>query len=428
MSVSGDATFDFDQLPRLKTPNCPDSCANYTVTVLPTVQFRVGIPGCKSVSSNPGQLTSQENSLDFSVGLGVGTNFQGQSKLTVHSELPMVSLSTPQALTVDYTDGAVWTATDANGLRQVLSGDVLVDIVTNNAYQYDMRCYRAVNAGSISGGLYQPVGDPFKVVTVQNPDPSTNYNRLWVTTAEGDATNLYEYSCPTNSTVYSNYWELVFPSNLRKETLLTTWTTNWSVKTTLRSIYTPGSPDVLVYQEQNKYVDYGFGNVLAEQVIGTSGVSLTNTWAYYTNSADVGSYGNLQQKTEWNGYWEQYQYDNVGRETNRIIAYMNAPVGSAAALCRSIMTSYSNGAPNITRVETIFGQEIGRTYMALYSASNAVETVRCQTPGASFTDSGNLVSIVSRDSVYRPTNVINIDGTRAFYTYYLVGGIDYTFG
>ena len=413
------ATFTFTPdfcNPFYTCPWYPGDCPIY----YPIVPLNISVNKCKGQTRVAGNVASKLDSLDVHIGLGGGTNSQLQisGELEIQADSPITNLATPKALNPP-SGFAFKTINDANGLRQVLSGQVLADIIVSNAFQYDIRLYQAVNAGSTNtNGLYQPIGLPFKIVDVQNPDASTAMsNRLWVTEFEGNVTNQYQYTYDTNSTGNSNTWTLLYPQNLRKDVLTTVWNTNRTEKTTLLSVYNPGSPDVLVYQEQDKYENYTGTVVQVEQVLDPDGARLTNSWQYYTNSAQPNTFTKLAQKVQWNGYWEQYQYDSNGRETNLISGYLNTTNGSSANLCRVTSTSYSSTAPNITRIETVMGQEVGRTYTAYFPSSNCVKTIQCQYPGASWTDSSNLISTVNEDSYLRPSTVWNKDGTMTFYTY-----------
>ena len=69
---------------------------------------------------------------------------------------------TTEIVTVPIEDDAV--------IRQALSATQLTDIVeTENGYE--LRFYLASQKGAKVNGLYQPVGSPFKVATVENPGP-----------------------------------------------------------------------------------------------------------------------------------------------------------------------------------------------------------------------------------------------------------------
>jgi RHS repeat-associated protein len=54
-------------------------------------------------------------------------------------------------------------------LRQVLGGDVLVDVHYDNTYQRTLKFYWASQAGSKAGHFYSPSGNPFKTVILSNP-------------------------------------------------------------------------------------------------------------------------------------------------------------------------------------------------------------------------------------------------------------------
>ena len=69
-------------------------------------------------------------------------------------------------------------------LRQVNAPQALADIVTDNAFAYEIRFYFPSQVGALSGGVHQVSGSPFVTWTIQNPDASTNtYNRLQITQA-----------------------------------------------------------------------------------------------------------------------------------------------------------------------------------------------------------------------------------------------------
>jgi RHS repeat-associated protein len=407
-SVSGSASFSFHEV-------------NYDEFDLfhESIEFTVSVYDC--VEFGAGDAEGHLNSVHYDIGLGMGTNAIGTGRLSLHRDLIHPDLAKPDSLILysssDFKEIRI------NNQRQVLSGHLLADIVTNNAYQYEVRLYRSSDAGTTNGsGLYEPAtSNAVKIITFKNPDGVTNYNRLWITEVDlgpAPTTNQYQYTCLTNSSSTSNTWELLYPSNLRKDVVTTTWSTDLTERTNLFSVYTPGSPDVLAYQERKRFKDFGWGERLIEQVIDPAGAALTNTWEYYTTPSATGDYSRLKGRTEWNGYWEQYDYDTQGRETNRTTVFLNAAYGSGASQCRVVTNSYSSSPPHVTTVESLLGHEIGRTYLAFYSGSNAVKTVQCQTAGASWTAADNLVSIVAQDNVpLRATNILHANGTRTFYSY-----------
>ena len=402
------ASYSYTRRPCASCAFCPPPFAWYNTPITLTINGR-----CPDPASAPGNFTPKLHSLSVDIGLGTSTNFQGVGKLTLEIETPAANMANP-ALLVPAVSTKYRVISTNGAVRQILSGQVLADIVTNNPYKYDVQLYRAADAGVSTNGLYQPINSPFKIITFENPDGVTNFNRLCITAVEGIVTNQYQYAYNTNSTTYTNTWQLLYPSNLRKDILVSARNTNLTERVTLLSVCNPGNPDVLVYQEQNRYQKYTWGEVLLEQVVDPNGSRLTNSWQYYTNSAETGRYTRLKQRFQ-NGYWERYEYDKLGRETNRTAIFLNATNGSSSDSCRVISTSYSNAAPNITTVERLAGHEIARTYTGFYPSSNAVRAVQCQTAGASWTNGANIVTMTKRDSYSRPSTVWQADGTMTFY-------------
>ena len=253
----------------------PENCSSDNHTYYhPVFWIKVGAKECSNGGQNAAAKTSYElHSLKFDLGLGVGTNPPSANpswaRLFLYNDEPSTNLSSPARLSLSATSDNTQLQ-DATGLRQVLSGQMLADIVTNNSYRYEIRLYAATNAGTTNAaGLYQPVGSPVKVVAVENPDGTTNISRLWLTEMAGNVTNSYQYTYASNG----NSWEMICPSNLKKELIATTWAANRLSKTNLRSVFNPGSPDVLVYREQETFKDFGFGDVRVEQVIDPDGVA-----------------------------------------------------------------------------------------------------------------------------------------------------------
>lgn len=445
-TASGGASYSWSKAPICGLCSCNDVINGYGVYYQPFETLSLKVRGCSSggatggapsggagvggsgagfgIPARAGEVKLGLESIHFQLGLGPGTNYLNTGELLLVSEVINTNLSRAARLMLKATADIKRTS-DTNGLRQVLSAQFLADIITSNAYRYDIRLYKAGDAGTTNGlGLYEPqASNVVKTITVQNPDEVANFNRLWITETEGTSTNLYQYTLLTNSMMYSNTWVLEYPSNLRKEVVIVELTTNRLQQIVTRSTYKPGSPDTLIYQERTYYQNDGFGARPVQQVIGTNGVSLTNVWAYYTstNASEVYRYGLLKEKTDWSGYWERYEYDGDDRETNRLSGFLNATNGSPTNLCRTISKSYVQNyygtTGMVTQVEKVLGLEVARTYTLLYTSSNCVKTVQCTVPGATLSDSGNLVTITTRDSYNRPTNIIYPDFTRALYSY-----------
>jgi RHS repeat-associated protein len=388
----------------------------------PNILLKVALDPCPDANTVAGESTAANHSIHYSLGLGAGTNALGRGSLALDSEIASTNLAKPGALRLLATSDFKVITTNSH-LRQILSAQLLADIVTNSIYGYEVRLYKASNAGSTNAnGLYEPqLSNMVKQVTIENPDTTNSFNRLWITEVEGSLTNQYQYTYLTNSTGDSNTWELLYPGNLRKDVTTTVWDVSRMKRTNTFQVFTPGSPDWLNYQDITELRDDGFGDVLVRQVVGTNGVSLTNTWDYYTNSSETYRYGKIAQKTRWDGLWESFGYDDKGRETNHTTGYLNATNGSAANLCRVLTTSYAGNAANttglVTRVEQVLGQETARNYTLYYSTSNSFWTVQCTTPGATPFATDNSVTKVNRDRFNRPTNIFYPDYTKAFYAY-----------
>lgn len=130
----------------------------------------------------------------------------------------------------------------------------------------------------------------------------------------------------------------------------------------------------------------------------------------------------MKLSIEPSGFWKRYQYDHVGRITNEVSQFLNAATNAAESSCRVVRHDFTslNGTNNCeTRIELLQGVEIGREYTVIYP--DATHHIRCVTAGASWTNSGNLVTITryqaSAELAGKPRSVISPDGTMQLYDY-----------
>ena len=132
-------------------------------------------PVCGSV----GDANCSLGCVDFTVGLG---SLGGL--LSIYEGEASANLATPQALRYNIKRPDIHIVRYKSGApRQVLAPQAFADVVTNSAYQYEVRLYTPASVGSTNSlGLYVPTGQPFAKWVIENPDASpTVYNRLHIT-------------------------------------------------------------------------------------------------------------------------------------------------------------------------------------------------------------------------------------------------------
>lgn len=196
-------------------------------------------------------------------------------------------------------------------------------------------------------------------------------------------------------------------------------------ETTLtRSNIVRNAASALLFQQTRQYLDLSnYGRVISRQITGTGASALTNLWFYYDNeSTDGTNYGSVKLSIEPNGFWKRFEYDQAARLTNEVSQFLNAATNAAESSCRVVRYDYTalDGTNNCqTRIELLQGVEIAREYTVTYP--DATYQIRCTTPGASWTNANNLVTITYYQSdtnfVGKLQRVLSPDGTLQLYQY-----------
>ena len=334
----------------------------------------------------------------------------------LNASQPSPALSSPSVLR--YTTATnVEAITNASGPLnhlQLKTSQILADVLTNNAFKFTISFFTAADAGSKdTDGFYQPTDYAFRTLTVENPDTTSSYNRLRITASDG-ATTVTDYIYSTNS----GRWEMDTGNGLRKESRISVWDAGQTNRT--ETVTVTNSADQLVYREINSWRLFPWGQELLTNVVDPGGAKLTNIWTFYDNAtSDGGNYRQLKLQVNANGHWTSYQYDENGRETNRVSQFLNSAVGSAPDSNRVTITVYSTNAPQITTIGKLLGTEISRLYQIV--SSGEVDNIQCQTAAAALNAANNLTNITRKYTNGSFAGQIkssrNADGTVQAYLY-----------
>jgi RHS repeat-associated protein len=361
-----------------------------------------------------GNVTPSIKSLHVNIALG-SDNFNGSAGfLALDSELPNSDLSKPSSLRYSVAQNVEIVTNVALTHFQFKSSQMLADIQTNSLFIYTIKFHTLGEVGTQdTNGFYQAT-NAYTTIRVENPDGTNDTDRLRITEVSEGATNLTEY----NYVSTNKMWELITGGGLRTESRASVWNTNNTLRTETYLI--KGPTNQIVYKELNTYYLYEWGQERLTNIVNPDGVALTNVWSFYTNSAtDGGNYRQLKEEVSSSGRWVRYQYDEFGRETNRVMQFLNSAVGSSESGNRQKITIYSTGAPQITIIDKVLGTEIARQYTI--TSSGEVQNIRCQTAGAAYDASDNLVTIATKytDGSFagQLKRVVNPDGTVQIYLY-----------
>ena len=129
---------------------------------------------CPPPNGGPSQTTTALDSLSLQIGLGSGRNgVPDVGRLLIVRNLPAPGLGSPSSIN---SSGLHKTQVEklfvSGALRQLLTPQVFVNIVTINASSYELRFYPATAAGPKSGGLYTLVAGAAAsyVIRITSPD------------------------------------------------------------------------------------------------------------------------------------------------------------------------------------------------------------------------------------------------------------------
>ena len=371
----------------------------------------------------PGTTDAQLESLNAIFKLGSGDFGNAQAQLQILSRYVHSNLCTPTLLNALAPSPGFEVLNSSNAVRQVLGPSFLLEVTQDSEdgsqFLYKVNLHYRPDPLTTSNGFYLiPTNSvPFKVITVENPNTTNNYNTLLISENTNAATNQTRYVYdPTNAS-----WTLELPGSLSKHKLVTE-STNATEVVERKSIYQPGTPDVLIYSERNRYSLVEGERMLVEQVLDPDTAKLTNLFVYYTASNEF-RYKRLNQKIAYDGFWEKYDYDT--NYFKRVTPFNHSATNAAESQCRVLEVTYATAGvftnPAISTTEKVMGQIVAKSFRAVYSGTNVQEIV-CQDPNAAWNDTNNLVTITRYYNDGHPfkrrlASIKNPDGTLALYSY-----------
>ncbi len=396
--------------------------------------------GCSACDVGTSSATSGGSAvgvyLQFS--LGQETNGYAVDSLRISSAKPTPELTTPGSLLYSIDEPNVEIINVSNQIRQIKAPQALADIITNNAFSYEIRYYLRSQIGSKVGGIYQLSGSPFVTWKIENPDgsPST-YNRLRITETRAQAAKIYDYTY----TASSGSWKLDYPGGLREDE----WSSSiilltnilgqtYYIRTVTNTVRAPGGPDQFkVRRIYQKFGDSMAGfEALIEESLSPDSNPRTTTYAYYEDQSAHGPFRPLKLVKRPDGSWNYYEYDGLGRTTSAYSGFADdpAPTGTPDYYTGRRTTydyspvSYDDPGTNYiytprTTIEYLQGNEVSRGYTIILPGER--RDIRCQRSYANPADGDNLVTVTkyytSGSNTNRVRSIENPDGTMVIYEY-----------
>ena len=117
--------------------------------------------------------------------------------LLIKSEFPEPALCRPERLKLYTMFSKTEALYDGQALRQAVAAQTFLDVVTLNAFEYELRFYPLDAINGYSNGYYaiDAQVSPFAVWNVKNPDGTNSFNRLFVSKwVNGEQTESHNFT------------------------------------------------------------------------------------------------------------------------------------------------------------------------------------------------------------------------------------------
>lgn len=279
-------------------------------------------------------------------------------------------------------------------LRQVLSGDVLADVLTQSATKYLVNFYRRaqVTGPDASTGLYSGGSQtPFVTYTVENPDTSAaTTGQLKLTESrpgQTDQVSLFTIDSAGSSTLSQNgdTWR---DSRVNGINVVTgDPTVDHSIQALVGQSWVTASRVVKTYHA------FPWGQELVRKVVDPAGANLVTTYSYYESTAAGEAYHHAKRKavTYPDGSWERYDWaGNTQVKTLR-------PWKDGTGVTANTATTANCRATVVNGTETdefINGQMVSKSVTSASSATVEGQpvTISTQTAYANASDTVGLTT------------------------------------
>lgn len=369
----------------------------------------------------------------ISLGMGSGGARQGYLYLAFNSPSPIIAQRRGIALVGDRAE--FQEIRDAGGIRQVSAPGAFVDLVTTSPSRYEVRFYDLSKRGTLTNGLYVPIGAPYHINVIEDPDAADiGLQRLRISNSTTGLVSDYSW-------VAANYgWTVVAtkPDGSAEESIkvVTAWQSDPGQNNAIRplgwTVYAAkrdASGRVTARSHRSLY-GFPWGDELVQEVSGLEGAEEVTTYYFQQDSA-APDYGKLVGKTFPDGSWEYYEHNSAKLQTKSRTPSGNEPYPGSDAVSRVVKTTHGQfwstlDLPTTMVVETVRGAETARRYLVREKLGPQVKTteVECRTPGANIRAADNQVTQtwshpLDHPFANEPIRILRPDGMLETYTYSL---------
>jgi YD repeat-containing protein len=260
--------------------------------------------------------------------------------------------------------------TNNGELRQVRSAYVFADILDSNNGTLDVFFYRASDATTKDGDLYET--NELAMWTgwwradrgeAQEGHPAGDITVTEVHRDTGGAltTNRTVYSWPSGTQVV----ETVGMNPVMRTTSRSRSTVDEDTWTLTTLVLSNGLGSATVSRVVETYDVYEFGVVKVQETRGDDEGGLTTTWTYQTADPDLNSYGRIVGMTNSTGYWETYAYNGAGRQESVKKQYGTAAYDALDDECYVMEYTYDDDTTDfhdrVTTSESLFDEPVSQS-------------------------------------------------------------------
>jgi RHS repeat-associated protein len=339
-----------------------------------------------------------------------------------------------------------------NAIRQILTPQTFVNVVTVNTHKFRLDVYHADQVIERVNGLYQFFGDPHSYYVIENPDENGSaINKVRITRNKRgrEVVNQYVYTSLITDALEVHNWGLYVGYDVSSGTALKYYQktrelsglvetvidqgsgsggdqaissesdngsasvevpefpsepiieTKFTLRSDIRTIREGGENGQLVSYEKKSYKDFGYGFKLTK--VQKSLDSNDAIILSYSSDENSPNYQKVISKVDEFGIWEKYEYDSEGRRIKTISPYLNSSYNDTDESSHSVVindfTPVYPGDDGLeepesprTVVKLLKGIEVERTYYAYLPGAEL--TIKCLEVGALYDHPENLISAV----------------------------------
>ena len=289
---------------------------------------------------------------------------------------------------------------DTGTFRQIRSAAGLADIVVTDDFGYEIRLYTPDNTGDFVNGLYQPVGQAYRTVRIENPTGDLNRaDQVRIVDTHGAHIRIDLF----NYVPAAEEWELTEGEgeHQRTEQLFVEHDPDSGLEIKSRELR--GHQNQLISREVMHIQEFPWNRAVIKKIQDPGGLDLITTFEYYDNPNEPGRYSRERLVTRPDGSWVRYDYDAEGRRIQKVTPWLDSDPESAPE--DSVETLYDYTPVDPVDVPELFdirprtviiktkGIETQRTYHVYINdpqtGARTTITERAAAPGADYGDPAN---------------------------------------